>query len=223
VQFFVKVFAGGRTTRDKLRGVETADGPTNMGRDGALLAAAELGQAGWRVYRWDGPWVSLGRFQRPERAVVSSWERWCHRPTGGRAVLHGHDVTLAYALPLEGDCRRVKTVYRRLIEPLVGALNACGLECQLAETTRYVGRGKESEDCFAFRSPNDVVCLETGKKVCGCALRISERGALLQASIPCCSPLVPPSEAIVGGTDHPKCPWDSDRFEEAVRRAMASR
>ena len=194
-----------------------------MDRDAALLAAAETGVAGWRVYGWDGPWVSLGRFQKAERAVVQGWERWCIRPTGGRAVLHGHDLTFAFALPHDGDCRQVKTVYRRLIAPLVEALNACGLECRLAESTRYVGRGRESEDCFAFRSPNDVVCPETGKKVCGCALRIGEHGALLQASVPYRAPLVQPDHAIVGAIELELSTWDAERFPRAVAEAMASR
>lgn len=194
-----------------------------MERDAALLADAERGIAGWRVYGWDGPWVSLGRFQRADRAVVDGWERWCIRPTGGRAVLHGHDRTLAFALPHDGDCRQIKAVYRRLIAPLVEALNCCGLECRLAETTRYVGRGRESEDCFAFRSPNDVVCPNTGKKVCGCALRIGERGALLQASVPYCAPLVQPDDVIVGAVQPEASRWDSGGFVEAVSVAMASR
>ena len=194
-----------------------------MARDAELLAAAEEGRAGWRVYRWDGPWVSLGRFQKAERALAPGWDRWCVRPTGGRAVLHGHDVTLAYAVPHDGDSRGIKAVYRRLIAPLVEALNECGLECRLAETTRYVGRGRESEDCFAFRSPNDVVCLDDGAKVCGCALRVTERGALLQASIPCGPPMVEPSAAISGGKAAAFRAWRPEGFEDAIRRAMASR
>ncbi len=203
--------------------METADGPTNMARDAVLLEAAERGIPGWRVYAWDGPWVSLGRFQRPERAVVEGWDRWCLRPTGGRAVLHGHDVTLAYALPHVGDSRRLKEVYRRLISPLVEALNACGLACQLAEATRYAGSGEANEDCFAFRSSNDVVCPDTGKKVCGCALRIGEYGALLQASIPYSEPLVAPGSAISGAFDSGVQRWDWNSFEEAFDHVMASR
>jgi lipoate-protein ligase A len=194
-----------------------------MGLDVRLLEAAEKGEAGWRVYGWDGPWVSLGRFQRAERALASGWDRWCARPTGGRAVLHGHDVTLAYALPHVGDSRRLKEVYRRLIGPLVEALNACGLECQLAEATRYAGSGQANEDCFAFRSSNDVVCPETGKKVCGCALRIGEHGSLLQASIPYAEQLVPPASAISGAVGEPVRRWDWNSFEDAFAHVMASR
>ena len=199
--------------------VTLADGPTNMALDAALLEAAERGERGWRAYLWDGPWVSLGRFQTPERAVEPGWDRWCVRPTGGRAVLHGHDLTFAYALPVEGDARNVKALYRRLIAPLVEALNVCGLECRLAETTRYVGRGRESAECFAFRSPNDVVHLETGAKVCGCALRVTERGALLQASVPAGPPLV--EGAILGARARPVAAWHSEGFEDALARALA--
>lgn len=195
----------------------TADGPTNMALDAALLQAGE----GWRVYRWDGPWVSLGQFQRPEKALVPGWNRWCVRPTGGRAVLHGHDLTFAYALAHGDDSRNVKALYRRLIAPLVEALNGCGLGCRLAETTRYVGRGRESEDCFAFRSPNDVVCPDTGAKVCGCAVRITDTAALLQASIPIGPPLA--VGAIVGWRPQVCRAWESDAFEDAIARAMASR
>ena len=200
--------------------MELADGPTHMARDAALLQAAERGEAGWRVYRWDGPWVSLGRFQTPERALAPGWERWCRRPTGGRAVLHGHDVTFALALPHEGDARQVKALYRRLIAPLVLALNDCGLPSRLAETTRYAGRGRESEDCFAFRSPNDVVCPDTGEKLCGCALRIGVRGALLQASVPCDPPQI--DGIILGAPLRATREWAHGAFEDAIRRAMAS-
>ena len=198
-----------------------ADGPTNMTEDAALLADAERGRAGWRVYGWDGPWVSLGRFQDPGRAIAPGWDRWCVRPTGGGAVLHGHDATFAYALPHADDGRRVKALYRLLIAPLVEALNECGLACRLAETTRYVERGRAGEDCFALRSPNDVVCPDTGLKVCGCALRVGRRGALLQASVPFRAPLV--GNAIVGGTPHPVSEWRREGFEDAIRRALASR
>ena len=72
-----------------------------MARDAELLERAERGESAARVYSWDGAWVSLGRFQRPEKALLRSEEiDWVMRPTGGKAVLHGHDVTVGIALPL---------------------------------------------------------------------------------------------------------------------------
>ena len=41
-----------------------ADGPTQMAIDALLLAQATEVPV-LRFYRWDGPWLSLGRHQRP--------------------------------------------------------------------------------------------------------------------------------------------------------------
>lgn len=191
-----------------------------MELDTVLLDRGELA---WRVYGWEGPWVSLGRFQRPERAVPNGWERWCSRPTGGRAVLHGHDLTLAFVRPLGGnDTRDLRSIYRRLVAPLAEALTACGLPARLAEGTRHV-RKAEGEDCFAMASPLDLIDPFSGRKVGGCALRVTERAALLQASVPVRPPLVEPRTAIVGGVPVEFVEWNDRAFEESFGRVMASR
>lgn len=175
------------------------DGATNMARDAELLERAERGESAARVYSWDGAWVSLGRFQRPEKALLRPDELdWVTRPTGGKAVLHGHDVTVAIALPLgdigvgETEARRVSVVYRRAIGPLVEALSRAGVPAELAEGTEFVRSAGQKADCFAYVSPNDIVDPSTGRKVCGCALRLTDRAVLVQASIPNGVPLVPP-------------------------------
>ncbi len=160
-----------------------------MVRDLALL---ERGQLAWRVYEWDGPWVSLGRFQTADSAILPAAPvQSVARPTGGRAVLHGHDVTVGLAMPLVAmEARNVKAVYRRAIAPIIEALRACGVDAELGE-----GRAanvKLSADCFAAVSPNDVVLAGTGQKICGCALRVTETTALVQCSIPTREPLVDP-------------------------------
>jgi len=74
--------------------------------------------------------VTLGRFQDPAR-VMAAHPHLPHavRPTGGKAVLHGHDLTIGLAVPWEwanwseAERRSVRLVYRRLAEPLVQALN----------------------------------------------------------------------------------------------------
>ena len=176
------------------------DGPANMARDEQLFHDAEKGQAGARVYTWDGAWVSLGRFQRPERALRSPASiNWVMRPTGGKAVLHGHDVTVGMAVPLsalgvtESDSRKVSTVYRAVVRPLVEALTAAGLQAVLAEQTPFVRSAGQTADCFAHVSPNDIVDPATGQKVCGCALRVTAGAVLVQASVPVHRPLVPPN------------------------------
>ena len=175
------------------------DGHTNMARDAVLLERAERGGACARVYTWDGAWVSLGRFQRPERALRNPASiNWVMRPTGGKAVLHGHDVTVAMAVPLsalgitKSDSRKVSTVYRAVVRPLVEALAAAGLPATLAEETPFVRSAGQTADCFAHVSPNDIVDPATGQKVCGCALRVTPGAVLVQASVPVRRPLVRP-------------------------------
>ena len=177
------------------------DGATNMMRDAELLTAAEFGESAARVYSWDGAWVSLGRFQNPAKALLDPEAvGWVMRPTGGKAVLHGHDVTVGMAFDLrdigvsESEARRVSTVYRRAVAPLVEALTNSGLPAVLAEGTEHVRNAGHTADCFAHVSPNDIVDPVLGTKVCGCALRVTQDAVLLQASIPVDEPLIDPAK-----------------------------
>lgn len=224
-----------------------ASGPVNMAADLALLARPDRA---CRIYTWDGPWVSLGRFQKPERAVVPGFANWVIRPTGGKAVLHGHDVTVALAFPFERGPHAVREAFTLAVAPLVEALNRCGLPCEVASTRRHprepVGgssgtrarprpvvdrevetatiktlaimpsEGVRSADCFAVTSGFDVVHRETGDKVCGCALLLTEGAVLMQASIPYGEPLIDPATAIVGGKRFPVCPWDHQALSDRL-------
>ncbi len=218
--------------------VLTEEGPTdgreNMARDAALLERAEDGERLCRVYRWTGPWVSLGYWQRPERDLLpGNPVPWVARPTGGKAVLHGHDVTVGLAWPLAdlaepGEdpatlSRSVRRVYRRVVAPLVDALRSCGLPAALAEQTPFVASAGRTADCFAHVSPNDVVDERTGLKVCGCALRISPRAVLVQASIPNGPPLVDPSLVFERPAVYSSHRWEDVPFAERLREALASR
>ena len=174
------------------------DGHINMSRDEALLAEVSRGGFSARVYGWDEPWVTLGRFQTPERALLPGAPiPSIVRPTGGKAVLHGHDVTLGLAANLDSLSvkeRSISAVYRAIISPLISALRESGLNCDLAENTRFVASAGKTADCFAHIAPNDVVDVNTGTKVCGCALRVVRDAVLVQASIPAGTPLIDPTQ-----------------------------
>jgi len=171
------------------------DGPTNMARDAGLLDLVEPGCPAFRVYGWDGAWVSLGYSQKPERALLSDAPvRWVMRPTGGKAVLHGHDVTVGLAvslvdLGLANGTRDVETAFLGAGAFLRDALRTCGLECDFA--AREPGRNAATSDCFAYSAPNDLVD-SLGRKVCGCAQKLTAEAVLTQASIPADEPLVDP-------------------------------
>jgi lipoate-protein ligase A len=207
------------------------DGVVNMGRDADLLRAAEAGEPGCRVYGWDGAWISLGKFQNPSVDLLPGCPApWVMRPTGGRGVLHGHDVTVGLAWPLAllaepGEdpvrlSRSVRRAYRRLALPLIAAMRDVGVPAALGEQTRFAGTTPKSADCFAHVAANDIVDERTGQKVCGCALRLTERAALVQASIPARRPLVDPALVF---PDPAPVAWslvDKDRFGAALREAL---
>jgi len=173
-------------------------GLENMDLDRDLLHEAESGELSARVYQWDGAWVSLGRNQQPERALVEGCAvPYVMRPTGGKAVLHGHDVTLSIAAPLSRlnieriNPKSVISVYRELAPIIAKSISRCGVHCILGEEGQIgVKDSSTSEDCFMMTSSNDIIESSTGKKVCGCALRLTEHAVLVQASIPAGEPLV---------------------------------
>lgn len=174
-----------------------------MLRDIDLWSQARNGAFHARVYTWDGAWVSIGRNQSPSSAILADAPvQTVLRPTGGKAVLHGHDLTVGLAGNLAdlgiSDSRRIKDIYRRAIAPLIEALNAAGVDAVLAESLsgpegQSFGQHRKGRmDCFAHVSPNDVVSRHTGQKICGCALSVDDQAFLAQISIPVGNPLVDP-------------------------------
>ena len=81
-------------------------GSWNMAVDEALLRSAQRGAAPTlRFYSWDGAWLSLGFAPSPLDAARRAACREAgvgivRRATGGRAVLHGADLTYAVAAPV---------------------------------------------------------------------------------------------------------------------------
>jgi len=210
------------------------DGQANMDRDAALLRQAENGKGGCRVYSWNGPWVSLGNMQRAERDLLpANPVPWVMRPTGGKAVIHGHDITVGLAMPLalmakngesvEALSRSVKMAYRWVVAPIVEALNACGVRAKLAEETVFVKQEGKTADCFAHVAPNDIVDERLGIKVCGCALRLTSLAVLVQASIPNGAPLVDPRLIFAQPNVLAASVWETAGFAKSLERALNER
>lgn len=191
-------------------------GAENMGRDVLLLDAAREEVASARVYSWRKTCVSLGKNQSPERALIDpSRTPWVERPTGGKAVLHGHDVTVSIAVPVDGR-PDLHAIYRRWTTPILEACEGLGLEMTLGENPTDA----EGEDCFAETGRFDFVDRD-GIKRAGCAMRVSRGGALLQASIPCRAPEVDADALIVGGRPSPPVlAWRSEGMANALAAAL---
>src|SRR5215471_17296621 len=129
------------------------DGQTNMAVDAALLDEVERDPSArtvLRFYTWIRPTVSLGRNQKPDKAVDTAY---CsqngidivHRPTGGRAVLHDDELT--YAVISNDSSTFGDTIYgnyKRVSEALCLGYNNLGVEAVLAPDTRTPEIGEDA-------------------------------------------------------------------------------
>ncbi len=162
----------------------------NMGVDAAMLlemCANPQSLPVVRIYQWDRPSVSIGRLQ-PEEPVRRLYpELPCvRRPTGGRAVLHGEDLTIAVAsrtdwLP-DGVGRTVLSSYRLLMTGLAVALAEAGLDVCFG--TERVSKGKEALHCFDMAAGCDLIDTRNGRKLVGSAQRREGDALLQQMSLP---------------------------------------
>lgn len=162
-----------------------APGPWNMGVDEALLASAiRGGPPTLRFYTWDGAWLSLGYGQRAGAARRAACARAgvgvVRRSTGGRAVLHGGDLTYALAAPAPLLPADLRACYGLVAEALLAGLRALGAEVE--RTPGAPGRsGREAFDCFAGPAPDELCA--AGRKLVGSAQRRARGGILQHGSI----------------------------------------
>lgn len=155
----------------------------NMAVDEALLGCyPRFRQPTLRLYAWEKPTLSLGRFQALEAvqlgACAAAGIDVVRRPTGGRAVLHHREVTYGVVAGLELFPPGVIASYRRLSDALVGALQRLGLAPQLQ---RKQARA-DAEVCF--ETPSFAELTLGGKKVCGSAQTRSKDALLQHGSLP---------------------------------------
>ncbi|MBM3884625.1 MAG: lipoate--protein ligase family protein [Gemmatimonadetes bacterium] len=163
------------------------DGLTNMATDLALLDhARRTGEATLRLYAWERPTLSLGRHERGRgvfdvRALRESGIDLVRRPTGGRALLHDHEVT--YAVTAPATAGSLGETYRAVNALLRAALQRLGVtvdEAARAPRTDALGSTPLRPDgapCFAEPSAGELVV--DGAKLVGSA-QWRDDGAWLQ-------------------------------------------
>jgi lipoate-protein ligase A len=158
----------------------TLPGPWQMAIDGQLLeqARADPGAgAVFRLYRWSRPTLSLGFHQR---SLPAHWRELARsgaielvrRSSGGRAVLHGGDLSYALIWPAAPGPRT--TVYGRCCGWLCRAFDELGLPLR-------PGRSAPSRDrnsCFATSTGADLIHHDGSKRI-GSA-QLWRAGCLLQ-------------------------------------------
>jgi lipoate-protein ligase A len=167
-----------------------ADGPWNMAVDEAMARAVGDDQAPptLRFYAWGTPSVSFGYLQRtPGDVDLAACRRHgiglVRRITGGRAVLHHHELTYSAAVPLQGPWRSlsVPEVFARIGCGLMAGLELLGVKARLAESRTPSARGPSGGACFL--QPQLPAILVAGRKLVGSAQRRWDRSLLQHGSI----------------------------------------
>ena len=161
------------------------DGARAMALDEALLLACTVDSVRFRpvlrLYAFDPPCLSLGRFQ--SAAAVNFDECQARgvdvvrRPSGGHAVLH--DRCLTYALVASVDAPPfaggVRVSAERIGRALAAGLRRLGATVSTAPSPP---RGRRPADCFAVAGAGEIVGVGGGK-LAGSA-QVRRGGAALQ-------------------------------------------
>lgn len=135
-------------------------GAENMAIDSALLEAAAQGRSPLtlRLYAWDPPAVTIGRFQSIDTVDVdlcgSLGIDIVRRPTGGRGVLHADELTYSLVGTVEdGIPPGVERSYAFLSQALSCAFSRLGVAAQLVAGE---GRASMSAACYVSGSTADL-------------------------------------------------------------------
>jgi lipoate-protein ligase A len=137
-----------------------------------------------RFFGWQPPAVSLGYFQKTSRDIdVETCRREgidiVRRPTGGKAVLHEHEMTYSLVAAIDhplftGD---ILGTYRIISACIVEALKRLGLTPEMVSEGRSAAGTPLEAYCFA--APSKYELLVGGRKICGSA-QVRGGGAFLQ-------------------------------------------
>lgn len=159
-----------------------------MAMDESLAENVRAGKAPptLRVYGWDRASLTIGRFQRAGELDLG----YCRsediplvrRPTGGRAVLHGEELTYSFsASTREGPfSKSLLDSYGKLGTAFSRAFRSLGIPAEAREARWAMGT--RSPLCFESASYGEISV--GGKKIIGSAQRRWPGALLQQGSIP---------------------------------------
>jgi lipoate-protein ligase A len=165
-------------------------GAYNMAIDEELLARCQTGDNMpiLRLYTWDPAAVSIGRFQKLEKAVDTLACRRrgidiVRRVTGGRAVLHRKELTYSI-IARTGDPlfpANVRGTYKIIAAGLLQGLKNLGIPSEMvSRSSRHASLvKKDAKDPACFSSPSWYEILANNRKIIGSAQR-RQSGAFLQ-------------------------------------------
>ncbi len=166
-----------------------SEGLWNMAVD-ALLARAGEAPLTLRLYGWKEPTLSLGHIQDFDRDLARRTRDLgipvVRRETGGRAVLHDHELTYCVCIPRESKLHlsSLPEAYLRIHRALHRGLARLGVETALeARRTDLAAayRRKLGQLCFTATARSEV--LFDGRKLVGSAQRRLREGLMQHGSL----------------------------------------
>ena len=162
----------------------------NMAMDEALLDWHSEGLIPpvIRFYGWNPATLSIGYFQKVEKEidmekVLELGLGFVRRPTGGRGVLHEHELT--YSIIVSEDYpempETVTEAYRVLSEGLLQGFKNLGLDAYFSvpDTDEKRADLKKPKSAVCFDAPSWYEMVVEGKKVAGSA-QTRQKGVILQ-------------------------------------------
>ncbi|HJM38995.1 MAG TPA: biotin/lipoate A/B protein ligase family protein [Planctomycetota bacterium] len=197
------------------------DGALNMARDEALLELRTLPTL--RFYRWSKPTLSLGYFQKAsDLPLDAARARGCEivrRTTGGKAILHEHELTYSICLPETGvftgdPAESMETLHTSLLNELA---QQSGQTVSLRKESVMTSDIAQSEWCFEDSSPLDIA-LE-GRKLLGSAARRRKGWVLFHGSLVLTAPQETPRIGALGA--EPDIPRLVRAFEQGTQYTFA--
>lgn len=158
-------------------------GAENMAMDDAIITAVGEGNAmpTLRLYAWEPMCLSLGYGQRVREVdegglAAHGWDM-VRRPTGGRAILHGDEMTYSVSLPIDHELAHGDVVesYRRISLALMEALQRLGLTPRSERQENQV----KQKGPVCFEVPSHYEITASGRKLIGSA-QVRRKTAILQ-------------------------------------------
>ncbi len=161
----------------------------NMALDEAIAISVREGSAAptLRFYTWQKPSITIGCFQSIEEVNIEYCENAdipiVRRPTGGRAILHGYDLTYSFSsqnIPPFFSEGLLQT-YSHLSRAFFNALTSLGIKVEM-KSRKEKGRVLVGSPlCFQSVSYGEITL--DGKKLIGSAQKRWREGFLQQGSI----------------------------------------
>jgi lipoate-protein ligase A len=146
-----------------------------------------------RFYTWAVPTISYGCNQNPARRLDLELCRKDNipvvkRPTGGRELLHGHDLCYCAAIPLQSPVGGVEArqIFGEISQALIAALRARGIDAQWSNLS---GKPRLADGpCFMQADSGEITI--SGRKLVASAQRVFPRCIIQEGSIPLFRPKV---------------------------------